>query len=88
MRLLVRHRRSRLVLPALIAAGGVALAGCGGDSGGNTPAQAGKSEPPAAAATEPSRKATLVDVSSVDELRKHFNADAGQPRLLLLLSPT
>ena len=31
---------------------------------------------------------TLKDISSVDELAARFNADAGKPRIILLLSPT
>jgi hypothetical protein len=80
-------RRSRLALVALIAAAALALAGCGG-SDGNTPPQAAADQPAAGTPTEPSPKVTLVDVSSLGELRKRFNADAGLPRLLLLLSPT
>jgi hypothetical protein len=33
-------------------------------------------------------QAKLTDLSSVDQLQAAFNADAGKPRLLLLLSPT
>ena len=31
---------------------------------------------------------TLDDLTSVEDLMARFNADAGSPRLLLLLSPT
>ena len=31
---------------------------------------------------------TLSNISSVDELKGRFNADAGKPRIILLLSPT
>jgi hypothetical protein len=31
---------------------------------------------------------TLQDIRSVDDLRQVFNRDAGDPRLLLLVSPT
>ena len=31
---------------------------------------------------------TLADMSSMDDLRARFNEDAGNPRLVLLLSPT
>ena len=31
---------------------------------------------------------TLSNLSSVDELKARFNADAGKPRIILLLSPT
>jgi hypothetical protein len=80
-------RRRRLALVALIATGALALASCGGSDGTTPPPVAGDG-PAAGPATEPSSKAALVDVSSVRELRQRFNADAGLPRLLLLLSPT
>jgi ABC-type glycerol-3-phosphate transport system substrate-binding protein len=35
-----------------------------------------------------SAQSGLSDLTSVDELRAQFNEDRGQPRLLLLLSPT
>jgi hypothetical protein len=35
-----------------------------------------------------SRKPTLTNISSVEELKARFNADAGKPRIILLLSPT
>ena len=31
---------------------------------------------------------TLTDLRSVDDLRTRFDADAGSPRLILLVSPT
>jgi hypothetical protein len=31
---------------------------------------------------------TLTDMHSIEDLRAHFNADAGAPRLVVLLSPT
>ena len=31
---------------------------------------------------------TLTDLHSVDDLRARFDADAGSPRLILLVSPT
>lgn len=33
-------------------------------------------------------QASLVDLTSVDQLQARFNADAGHPRLMLLFSPT
>jgi sialic acid synthase SpsE len=30
----------------------------------------------------------LINLQSVEDLRSRFNADAGSPRLILLLSPT
>jgi hypothetical protein len=88
MRALTRHLRSSAALPALLAAAMLALAACGGGSGGATQPRAAESEPPAAVTTRPSREATLADLASVDDLRDRFDADAGQARLLLLLSPT
>ena len=79
---LTRSRRSRLALPTLLVAAALGLAGCGGSDGST----ASQGELPAAA--EPSQGATLIDVTSVDDLRTRFNTDIGQPRLVLLLSPT
>jgi hypothetical protein len=31
---------------------------------------------------------TLTDIQRVDQLQQRFNADAGHPRLILILSPT
>jgi hypothetical protein len=84
VRPLPKDPRSRLALFALIASGALALAGCTGSDGSTAAAE----RPTAGTPTEPSPKATLVDVSSLGELRERFNADAGHPRLLLLLSPT
>jgi hypothetical protein len=36
----------------------------------------------------PGRKNALTDLQSVDQLRTLFNAHAGEPRLILLMSPT
>ena len=36
----------------------------------------------------PEPDATLVDIASVDDLRKRFNEDRGAPRIILLVSPT
>lgn len=69
-------------LSTLLVAAALGLAGCGGSDGST----ASQGELPAAA--EPSQGATLIDVTSVDDLRTRFNADIGQPRLVLLLSPT
>jgi hypothetical protein len=33
-------------------------------------------------------KPSLRDISSADALKARFNADAGKPRIILLLSPT
>jgi hypothetical protein len=84
VRPLPKDPRSRLALVALIASGALALAGCTGSDGTTAAAE----RPTAGTPTEPSSKAALVDVPSVRELRQRFNADAGLPRLLLLLSPT
>jgi hypothetical protein len=40
------------------------------------------------AAPAGSSSGALVDLRDVGELRARFNADQGQPRLVLLLSPT
>ncbi len=34
------------------------------------------------------QETTLTDLRSVDDLRARFDADAGSPRLVLLVSPT
>ena len=34
------------------------------------------------------QKTTLTDLRSIDDLRARFDADAGSPRLVLLVSPT
>jgi hypothetical protein len=34
------------------------------------------------------QETTLTDLRSVDDLRARFDADAGSPRLILLVSPT
>jgi hypothetical protein len=33
-------------------------------------------------------QATLSDIPGIEALREQFNADAGKPRVVLLLSPT
>jgi hypothetical protein len=35
-----------------------------------------------------SRPPTLEEISGVEALKTQFNADAGKPRIILLLSPT
>ncbi len=59
---------------ALLLLAALALAGCGGDE---------------AAQPEAARSAGAVkQLENVLDLRADFEADAGKPRLLLLLSPT
>lgn len=83
---LARSRPARVALPALVVAAAFGLVGCGGSGTGTAAPQ---EDPPAAAVAEPSGGGgDLIDVASVDDLRARFNADTGQPRLLLLLSPT
>ena len=68
-------RRGTLLAVALAA---VILAACG------------SSEHSRAPQTEPggSRTVAVRDVKSVDQLRTLFNAQSGQPRLIVLASPT
>jgi hypothetical protein len=40
------------------------------------------------AAEEEGKAAEMTDIQSIDELQAAFAADAGSPRLVLLLSPT
>ena len=42
----------------------------------------------AVAAAAPEDSASLVDVAEIDQLKKTFNAGAGQTRLIVLFSPT
>jgi hypothetical protein len=32
--------------------------------------------------------ATLTDISGIDQLKSAFNADSGEPRVILIFSPT
>ena len=41
-----------------------------------------------AAAAACDRGPTLTNISSVEALQRQFDADAGRPRVVLLLSPT
>ena len=83
---LARYGPARIALPALVVAAAFGLVGCGGSDAGTAAPQ---EDPPAAGIAEPSGDGGgLTDVTSVDDLRARFNADTGQPRLLLLLSPT
>jgi hypothetical protein len=61
-----------LVLVALVAGA------CGG-SDDDTPRGVVEEEAP---------RATLTDLTSVDQLRERFNADRGVPRLIVLVAPT
>jgi len=53
-------------------------AGCGSSTHANSPAQAQST----------SSIATPRDLHSIDELRAAFNAHPGEPRLIVLVSPT
>ena len=64
-------RRAALLL--LLAAGGLALAGCGGNE---------------SAAPETTGTDSVEELANVLDLRSAFEADAGRTRLVLLLSPT
>lgn len=64
-----------LALAAL--AGATVVAACGTES-----------DPAGGAATAGEASTSITNVTNVLELRAAFNADAGSPRLLLLLSPT
>lgn len=61
-----------------IAAFVAVLAGCGG---AKTASHGGTSSRPRATGQ-------LTDLHSVEQLASLFNADAGKPRLVLLMSPT
>ena len=62
------------------------LAGCGG-SGSGTPTSGGVSGSSAvvSAAATPT---TPIDITDIGQLRTAFNQHAGQPRLIVLMSPT
>lgn len=64
--------RSALTLLAGVAV--LAVTGCGGSGGAPPAAQQGAER--------------VRDVSTVDSIKADFEADAGRPRLLLILSPT
>ena len=65
----------RAIIAALLVL--VTCTGCGSSS-------TAKSRPSDASPTAP----RLTDIKSVGELRTSFNAHAGEPRLILLMSPT
>lgn len=63
--------------PALTVLAGIvvlAVVGCGGSDGAQPAAQA--------------QASPVRDLQSLDPLKDAFEADAGRPRLLLILSPT
>jgi hypothetical protein len=62
------------IAPLITVVLSVVLAGCTSTGGGDRKGG------------EPTER--LSNLTSVDELRTQFNADRGEPRLLLLLSPT
>lgn len=73
---------SRLVSLAVgLAVAVVALVGCGGGHGTSTGAASG-------AAPASSASADPRELRSIADLRAAFNAHAGEPRLILLISPT
>ncbi len=57
------------------------LAGCGEDD--SNPGEVTSSEEPVGGSVQ-----VLHDLAGVDEFKTVFNRDAGQPRIILLLSPT
>ena len=65
---------TRRLLPLLAVA---ALAACGGDS-------VSKEEPPVQGAP----REPVTELTNVLQLRSDFEADAGKPRAIVLLSPT
>jgi hypothetical protein len=69
-------RRSRLALVALIATGALTLASCGGSDGTTPPPAAGDGSA-AGPATEPSPKATLVDVEPLRVSCRLFGLSLG-----------
>ena len=62
---------------ALLVLAVFALAGCGGNGGGDE-----------TAAPEAAPADGVQDLANVLDLRAAFEADTGKPRVLLLLSPT
>lgn len=88
-------RRTRVLVALLPVA--LALSACGGakhaGSGGSpvspsTAASSGVATPPAAAADARPATGQLTDLHSVAQLNSLFDAGAGEPRLVVLMSPT
>jgi ABC-type glycerol-3-phosphate transport system substrate-binding protein len=73
----VEPRAARVLRLAALAALVLAAAACGGSG-----SESGKE------AAEASGSGAVTDLTSVDQLRERFNADAGKLRLIVLASPT
>lgn len=67
---------TRTLLPALAVVLAVAAAGCHSSN---------ESSPRASSTAKPR---TLTDIQNVDQLKRAFNTASGEPRLVVIVSPT
>ncbi|NUR78657.1 MAG: hypothetical protein HOQ28_20510 [Thermoleophilia bacterium] len=74
---------TRLALAAILALLLLGAVGCGSNS--RSESGAGKSSRPS---TTDAAGSQLTDLRDIDQLRSLFNRRSGQPRLILLASPT